>query len=411
MAIISENSNNENNTLTGAEEYFKCGNAYFEKGDYDRAIAEYDQAIRLHNSCVIKYNCNGDAYPLIWNGPPNFEDEIRSLDDLSIQKAFREFDSLDLVMAMKGLPVDVCTPIFQNVSKKAEAMLKADIIYMGPVALSSVLEARDKFCQVIQRLRGKGEIPGKNPGTINSGNATTKINRNFGNWVVLMPPTNVFPKAALSKEEVDQLLAAVEAENMESISGDTEQPLKFSKEQIQTISMIYDNFAQLAGANLSALLRSRIHVDVASVDELSYDVFTRSLPNPTNMALINMVPLEGHAVLEMDTAVVFSIIDKLFGVNGENPNSQAELTDIGQFVMEGIVNHILGNIREAWARFIDLRPCLGQIHTNPQLIQAVPRDEPVILVAMEAKVDDVEGIINFCIPCLTIEPIVEKFSI
>jgi flagellar motor switch protein FliM len=78
--------------------------------------------------------------------------------------------------------------------------------------------------------------------------------------------------------------------------------------------------------------------------------------------------------------------------------------------MEGIIVRILGNMREAWTQVIDLRPRLGQIDTNPQFAQIVPPTDMVVLVTLETKVGDVEGMINFCIPYLTIEPIIGKLS-
>ncbi|MBT3275012.1 MAG: flagellar motor switch protein FliM, partial [Spirochaetales bacterium] len=59
---------------------------------------------------------------------------------------------------------------------------------------------------------------------------------------------------------------------------------------------------------------------------------------------------------------------------------------------------------------IDLRPRLGQIETNPQFAQVVPPTEMVVLVTLETKVGDVEGMMNFCIPYITIEAIVSKLT-
>jgi flagellar motor switch protein FliM len=53
---------------------------------------------------------------------------------------------------------------------------------------------------------------------------------------------------------------------------------------------------------------------------------------------------------------------------------------------------------------------LGQIETNPQFAQIVPPTEMVVLVTLETKVGEVEGMMNFCIPYLTIEPIISKLS-
>jgi flagellar motor switch protein FliM len=123
-----------------------------------------------------------------------------------------------------------------------------------------------------------------------------------------------------------------------------------------------------------------------------------------------MDPLKGSSVLEIDPAITFSIIDRLFGGKGESVKVSRELTDIESSVMEGIIVRILGNMREAWSQVIDLRPRLGQIETNPAFAQIVPPTEMVVLVTLETKVGDVEGMMNFCIPYLTIEPIISKLS-
>ncbi|GAB1484383.1 flagellar motor switch protein FliM [Treponema sp.] len=226
----------------------------------------------------------------------------------------------------------------------------------------------------------------------------------------------------LSQEEIDQLLTAINAGETEpedfKPAADTrkikiydfKRPDKFSKEQIRTVSIMHETFARLTTTSLSANLRSMVHVHVASVDQLTYEEFIRSIPTPTTLAIINMDPLKGNAILEIDPAVTFSIIDRLFGGSGEGTKAQHELTDIEQSVMEGIIVRILGNMREAWAQVIDLRPRLGQIDTNPQFAQIVPPTEMVVLVTLETKVGEVEGMMNFCIPYLTIEPIISKLS-
>ncbi|MCL2205195.1 MAG: flagellar motor switch protein FliM [Treponema sp.] len=226
----------------------------------------------------------------------------------------------------------------------------------------------------------------------------------------------------LSQDEIDQLLTAINAGDSEPEdirpAADTrkikiydfKRPDKFSKEQIRTISMMHETFARLTTTSLSAQLRSMVHVHVASVDQLTYEEFIRSIPTPTTLAIINMDPLKGNAILEIDPAITFSIIDRLFGGTGEGTKNPHELTDIESSVMEGIIVRILGNMREAWTQVIDLRPRLGQIDTNPQFAQIVPPSDMVVLVTLETKVGDVEGMINFCIPYLTIEPIVGKLS-
>ena len=57
-----------------------------------------------------------------------------------------------------------------------------------------------------------------------------------------------------------------------------------------------------------------------------------------------------------------------------------------------------------------MRPRFAQIETNPQFAQIVPPTEMVVLVTLETKVGDEEGMMNFCIPYLVLEPIISKLS-
>ena len=226
----------------------------------------------------------------------------------------------------------------------------------------------------------------------------------------------------LSQDEIDQLLTAIssgdaETEDTRQVAErkniriwDFRRPDKFSKEQIRTVSFMHETFARLTTTSLAAQLRSMVHVHVASVDQLTYEEFLRSIPSPTALAVINMDPLTGSAILEIDPAITFTIIDRLFGGPGEGSKINRELSEIERAVMESIIVRILGNMREAWSQVIDLRPRLGQIETNPQFVQIVPPTEMVVLVTLETKVGEVEGMMNFCIPYLTIEPIISKLS-
>ena len=226
----------------------------------------------------------------------------------------------------------------------------------------------------------------------------------------------------LSQDEIDALLTAISAGEVDTTDYsaareqrkvkiyDFRRPDKFSKDQIRTLQMMHETFARLTTTALSAQLRALVSVHVASVDQLTYEEFVRSIPNPTTLAVINMDPLKGSAVLEIDPSITFTIIDKLFGGSGDSARITRELTDIELSVMEGIIVRILGNLREAWSNVIDLRPRLGNIETNPQFAQIVPPNDMVVLITLETKVGDVEGMTNLCIPYITIEPIISKLS-
>ena len=86
-----------------------------------------------------------------------FED-IVLLDDRAIQRVLREVDSQELSKALKSVDVAVQDKVFKNMSKRAAAMLKEDMEFMGPVRLKDVEDAQQKIVASIRRLEDSGEI-------------------------------------------------------------------------------------------------------------------------------------------------------------------------------------------------------------------------------------------------------------
>jgi flagellar motor switch protein FliG len=86
-----------------------------------------------------------------------FED-IVLLDDRAIQRVLREVDTQELSKALKSVDVEVQDKVFKNMSKRAAAMLKEDMEFMGPVRLKDVEDAQQKIVASIRRLEDSGEI-------------------------------------------------------------------------------------------------------------------------------------------------------------------------------------------------------------------------------------------------------------
>ncbi len=86
-----------------------------------------------------------------------FED-IRLLDDRSIQLVLREIDMKDLALALKAVSDDVKNRIFKNMSQRAAQTLQEDMEYMGPVRLKDVEDAQQRIVATIRRLEEEGQI-------------------------------------------------------------------------------------------------------------------------------------------------------------------------------------------------------------------------------------------------------------
>lgn len=226
----------------------------------------------------------------------------------------------------------------------------------------------------------------------------------------------------LSQSEIDALLAALSSGEMnaEELKKDEKEKrvkvydfkraLRFSKDQIRSLTRIHENFARLLTTYFSAQLRTFVQISVASVDQLPYEEFIRSIPKMTTLNIFSASPLEGRMVMELNPNIAYAMLDRLLGGNGNTPAMVGTLTEIETRLIERIFNKALETFREAWQSVIELSPHLEALETNPQFMQIVSPNETVAVISFSTKIGENSGMINLCLPHVVLEPIMPKLS-
>lgn len=226
----------------------------------------------------------------------------------------------------------------------------------------------------------------------------------------------------LSQGEIDALLSAISSGEMDAEDlkkeeverkvkvYDFKRALRFSKDQIRSITRIYENYARLLTTYFSAQLRTFVQITVASVDQLPYDEFIRSIPKMTILNVFDASPLEGRMVMEVNPNIAFAMLDRMLGGQGNGLNNISSLTEIETSVMERMFVRALQSFEDAWRSVVDLKVELDVLEINPQFMQIVSPNETVAVVSLSTKIGDSTGMINFCMPHVTLEPIIPNLS-
>lgn len=226
----------------------------------------------------------------------------------------------------------------------------------------------------------------------------------------------------LSQSEIDALLQAVssgevdveeiqEEENFNKVKKyDFRNPQKIAKDQLRTLEIIHENFTRLFQTFLSGYLRAPVKTSILTVDQYAYSEFSNAISNPAFLSIINFNPLNGQILIDMSTNIVFTIIDRLLGGDGEEIDETRSFTEIEISLLQRMMNRVIGLLKEAWENVIELKPSLEKIEVNSQFAQIVPPNETVALVTLNISIGDVEGMINICIPYIVLEPILDKLS-
>lgn len=226
----------------------------------------------------------------------------------------------------------------------------------------------------------------------------------------------------LSQSEIDNLLNALASGEGQDIDLQEEQqirdiktydfknPSKFSKEQLRTLEIIFDNFARQLNSYLTGYLRTNISIDVLNSEQITYNNFTNSLATPTTIAIVDFEPFKGSLVMELSMNLSYSIIDRILGGPGYPMNETRDLSDIEKTLLEKVFGQMLHYMQEAWENVTEISPRLDKIETNVQFAQILPPNEMTALITLDFKIGNTNGFLNFCIPYMVIEPIMQKLT-
>lgn len=225
----------------------------------------------------------------------------------------------------------------------------------------------------------------------------------------------------LSQNEIDNLLQALSSGELdaEEIKDSDEKqiknydfarPAKFSKEHLRTLEIIFEHYGRLLSTNLPVYLRKAIQVEVMNSEAVSYSEFSNALSNPVLLGIINFAPLKGNIILEIASNLGYAMVDRMLGGEGEPLEKTREFSEIELLIIERILTVCVNLLHEPWENVVDIHPRLEKIETNSQFAQIISPSEMIAIVTINIKIGDVEGLMNVCLPYLTLEDIMDKLN-
>ncbi len=231
----------------------------------------------------------------------------------------------------------------------------------------------------------------------------------------------------LSQSQIDELLKNLnnaDTETLENMSDslsekkiktyDFKAPKKFTKEQLKSISNIYESFARLLSSYLTSLTRFYCKVEVLQIEEQRYYEFNNALPDYTMMGNIDLIFNENNDIIDtkcmiqFSNAVTFSLIDRLLGGAGKTLEISRDFTDIEIRIMKNVFEKSASFFQEALSIYLDVDSKLTDIETNARVNQPIASDEVIVLATLQIEYNDIKNIITITVPAISIESILSK---
>ncbi|MDD3765719.1 MAG: flagellar motor switch protein FliM [Eubacteriales bacterium] len=182
-------------------------------------------------------------------------------------------------------------------------------------------------------------------------------------------------------------------------------PNRFTKDQLRALRGIYENFANSLSSHLSGILRKFCQVELISVEEHTFSEFNNTILDPVLLAMIELEPFQGISLMDISPVLAYAIIDRLMGGEGRVVRHARRYTEIEVALMEKLASQFLEIMKDSWSVFYEVNPKLERIETRSQFAQIVPANEIIAIVTFSVRMGEVDGMINYCIPHVLVEPL------
>ncbi len=225
----------------------------------------------------------------------------------------------------------------------------------------------------------------------------------------------------LSQNEIDSLLSALSNGELDADeikdSGEKQvkdydfaRPAKFSKEHLRTMEIIFEHYGRLLSTNLPAYLRKTIQVEVMNSEAVTYSEFSNSMSNPVLLGIVNFAPMPGSIIIDLASNLGYAMVDRMLGGAGVPLERTRDFSEIELLIIERIMNVCINLLREPWENVAEIHPRLERIETNSQFAQFISPSEMIAIITINMKIGDVEGLMNICLPYITLEDVMDKLN-
>ena len=185
-------------------------------------------------------------------------------------------------------------------------------------------------------------------------------------------------------------------------------PSRIPQEQEKTIQLLHETFAEAAALRLSAYLNSEVTVTLDSVEQTTFQEYTSGLSSPTCMVTLDMHPLSGFSVMEINSVLMYGVIDKMLGGKGDDKGVKRPFTELELSISKKFFKIMLQELSHSWASVLAVSFSIKEFFTNPAGVRSIPTREVCLVVTLKMTIGGASGLATIAIPYVSLEPISGK---
>lgn len=191
---------------------------------------------------------------------------------------------------------------------------------------------------------------------------------------------------------------------------DFRRPNRFSREDVRALQLVTDTFARQFAMVLSTTQHVSCQVSVTSVRQYTCEEYTRTLPNPSLLAVLHFEPLTGAGVFQLPMGIVMSVIDRLLGGPGGPNQPNRPLSDIEIGLVRQLLGRIVHELTYAFDSLTPVHAGVSSLESDPQFLKVAAPSDPAIVSEFSIRIGDQQATATLCIPFATLQPALDALA-
>ena len=180
---------------------------------------------------------------------------------------------------------------------------------------------------------------------------------------------------------------------------DFRRPNRVSKEKLRTLEAMYERLVKSLEGWLISRSRGQVELKLAGIEPFSFGEFIFSLPTPCASYLFDISDSGGlQGVIDVGHEFAYFLVDRLFGGGGEVTMMDRALTPIERMAVRGLAERVVSQLNEIWSDHVQLDLQLAGFESFPEILQAVNREDPVLVANIEVRAGDLSSLLLVCLP-------------
>ena len=203
---------------------------------------------------------------------------------------------------------------------------------------------------------------------------------------------------------MDGIAADAEAHRLRPV--DFRSPSKMARDHVRSLELTHEVFARRLGSLLTSALRAVVRVEPVSITQVVFEEYSRALPNPTVVAIVDMPPLPGTALVEVDTSMGLTMVDRMLGGIGQ-PIGIRRPTELEGSLLKELMQYAITSLIDTFEPLLRIEPALAGMEFNPHFVQTIPNAEMVMVMTYDLAITQgipSSGLLTLCYPFSLLAP-------